>query len=173
MVQISQKWKKGVYRILGDRDLQVETRTKLEEFEGFYRAYLTKLDRARGDEEVTEAQAKILMEVGRHPACLVMQLSEYLHMDKGNLSRRLKKLEEAGYVKRFPVDEDRRLHVLILSRTGRKLVNRMEWNEGAADFSSLTEAECSQLQSAADAMMRILPKVRVQNEEEHRNEVEV
>ena len=65
----------------------------------------------------------ILMSNGEGSAKLICNLSL---MDKGKVSRTIKKLLKAGHLKETPDKKDKRSSVLVLTTTGRKLCNQIK-----------------------------------------------
>lgn len=113
---------------------------------------------------ISVQEVRILFEVNQNPGCTVKRLSELLDTDKGNLSRRLKKLEQSGYLRRFVVEEDRRMQVMILTRKGKTLAVRLELERKkrmTEALGNLTEAEYRELMKAMEVVMRILPRMQV------------
>src|ERR671939_2169057 len=64
-------------------------------------------------------EARVLWEIGPH-GCDVRALRSRLELDSGYLSRLLRSLEEAGFVRVRPTPDDRRVRTATLTAAGRR-----------------------------------------------------
>lgn len=72
-------------------------------------------------------QARLVFEVGSEPAgSTVRDLRARLGLDSGQLARQLRALEDRGLVEVRPDPADRRRRLVVLTRTGRALLRRLE-----------------------------------------------
>src|ERR671939_534763 len=65
------------------------------------------------------AESRVLWEIGR-TGCDVRTLRSRLELDSGYLSRLLRSLEEAGFVRVRPSPDDRRVRTATLTAAGRR-----------------------------------------------------
>ncbi len=70
---------------------------------------------------VTVPQRVLLRVIGRYPGIGPGDLAKVLHLDAGTISATVRRLEEAGVVKRRPNDRDARRVALGLTARGRSL----------------------------------------------------
>ena len=68
------------------------------------------------------AMYMILLHVDRHPGASQDSIANHMYIDKCNVARRTKKLEELGYIRRETDQADRRQNNLYLTEKGRELV---------------------------------------------------
>lgn len=90
------------------------------------------------------AMYTILLHVDRHPGATQDSIATHMYIDKCNVARRTKKLEELGYIRRETDLSDRRQNNLYLTEKGCQLVpvikrDLSQWGEATA--ASLTEEE--------------------------------
>ena len=64
----------------------------------------------------------ILLHIARHPGTTQDAIVSHMYIDKCNVARRTKKLEELGYIRRETGKVDRRQNNLYLTEEGEKLV---------------------------------------------------
>ena len=64
----------------------------------------------------------ILLHIGRHPGTTQDAIVSHMFIDKCNVARRTKKLEELGYIRRETGKQDRRENNLYLTQAGEELV---------------------------------------------------
>ena len=90
------------------------------------------------------AMYMILLHVDRHPGASQDSIANHMYIDKCNVARRTKKLEELGYIRRETDQADRRQNNLYLTDKGRELVPVIktylsQWGQGMTE--SLSEKE--------------------------------
>lgn len=68
------------------------------------------------------AMYMILLHVDRHPGVSQDNISTHMYIDKCNVARRTKKLEELGYLYRETDPGDRRQNNLYLTQKGKELI---------------------------------------------------
>jgi DNA-binding MarR family transcriptional regulator len=79
-----------------------------------YGPYLKKLD-------LTYTQYIVMMVLWERERVTSRELADYLHLDYGTLTPVLKRLDQAGYLKRERSSEDERLLTISLTDEGREL----------------------------------------------------
>ncbi len=90
------------------------------------------------------AMNMILLHVDRHPGTTQDNIATHMYIDKSNVARRIKQLEELGYIRRETDLFDRRQNNLYLTDKGKELVPlvrayRTQW--GQTISAGLTEEE--------------------------------
>lgn len=100
--------------------------SQIREFNRFYTNVLGLLNDRILDSPVSLTEGRVLFEIKERPHCKAGDLIELLCIDRGYLSRLLKKLEKQGWVLREVSSEDRRARSLMLSQEGKTLVYELE-----------------------------------------------
>ena len=105
------------------------------------------------------AMYMILLHVDRHPGASQDSIANHMYIDKCNVARRTKKLEELGYIRRETDQADRRQNNLYQTDKGRELVPVIktylsQWGQGMTE--SLSEKE-------KDTLITLLTKMTGQN----------
>jgi len=82
---------------------------------------------------VGAAQAKILLMLYKNESLTQVDLSKMLKLDRGNVTRSIKKLEKIGYIKRIKDERDNRVYHIILTDEGKKIKDTLfkifyEWS---------------------------------------------
>lgn len=90
----------------------------------------------------------IILYLDRHPGSSQDNLSEYLLIDKSGVARKCSRLEELGYIKREPSQDNRRQNELHLTENGQALLQVIrsllaKWREIATK--DMTEHEQKEL----------------------------
>ncbi len=90
----------------------------------------------------------ILLHVDRHPGATQDSIATHMYIDKSNVARRIKQLEELGYIRRETDLSDRRQNNLYLTGQGKELAPLIrsylsQWGQSIA--SDLSESEKSAL----------------------------
>lgn len=114
---------------------------------------VTYLHRSRGrymtdrlkDYGFSGAMYLILLHIEHHPGATQDSIANHMFIDKCNVARRTKKLEDLGYLYRETDRNDRRQNNLFLTEKGRELVpiirkNLGQWGKGIT--AGLTDQEC-------------------------------
>ena len=94
------------------------------------------------------AMYMILLHLENHPGATQDSIANHMFIDKCNVARRTKKLEDLGYLTRQTNQNDRRENNLYLTEKGRELVPTVrgylnQW--GRATTASLSDQECAEL----------------------------
>jgi len=71
--------------------------------------------------EIGAAQAKILLMLYKNESLTQIELAEVLRLNRGNITRSIKKLERIGYLKRVRDNKDNRIYHIKLTEEGRKI----------------------------------------------------
>ncbi len=106
-------------------------------------------------------EARILFEIGTHPAFTASDLSQSIGIDGGQLSRILSRLEKRALVKKVRSETDGRQRFLHLTAKGTEafdLINNRANDEIAEMLGVLSEEEQKRLLKAMEAIEDILLK---------------
>lgn len=111
-------------------------------------------DRLR-DYGFSGAMYLILLHIEHHPGATQDSIANHMFIDKCNVARRTKKLEDLGYLYRETDRNDRRQNNLFLTEKGRELVPVIrtylsQWGQGIT--AGLTDQECATLLSLLTKM---------------------
>lgn len=102
------------------------------------------------------AMHMILLYIARHPGTTQDAIVSHMFLDKCNVTRRTKRLEELGYIRRETGKTDRRENNLYLTEAGEKLVPIIrgflqEWARSITR--DLSDDECLTLISLIDRLI--------------------
>ena len=109
--------------------------------------------------EYSAAEARILYEIYENGRISATEIVSRLHVDKGYLSRILKKFEAAALVTRTASESDSRIVMIALTDTGRALTERLigESNQQIEeDLSGILEDKLEELSEHMKAILSIL-----------------
>ncbi len=104
----------------------VENIHAFRRFNRFYTNQIGLLQHYLPGGEATLSEARILFEIGRNPETTAANLGRTLTMDRGQLSRTLKKLEKKGLVRKHGQPAGRKPVPLTLSDLGTELLEKLE-----------------------------------------------
>jgi DNA-binding MarR family transcriptional regulator len=98
----------------------------------------------------------IILCLDRNPGVSQDYLCEYFWIEKSNIARKCRQLEDNGYIKREPSQEDRRLNMLYLTESGQALLPEIrkllsQWCEVVLD--GMDEHEVNELYMLLGRMM--------------------
>jgi DNA-binding MarR family transcriptional regulator len=124
-------------------------------FNRYYVPMMGLLDQRYLGSSWSTMEADVLIEIGRYPGCAARDIAEELKLDKGYLSRILRRFEEDGLLRRTPDEQDARCKRLGLTAKGADEAAALI-DEGrnlvGSILSGATDEECAEI---ADAMERI------------------
>jgi putative acetyltransferase len=134
---------------------------KIRSFNRFYTRLLGVLNRRYMGSSFCLPEIRVIQDIFLHPDRSAKEICVELNMDKGYLSRILKKLEQQGYICRTTSEVDGRRDVISLTESG--VVIYHELNESADTsvrdiYGGLTEDEQLSLISHMEAISRLLVK---------------
>lgn len=101
------------------------------------------------------AMYMMLLHVDLHPGATQDSIATHMYIDKSNVARRIKQLEELGYIRRETDLSDRRQNNLYLTERGKELIPLIrkylsQWGQSIS--AGLTEAELDTLLSLLTRM---------------------
>jgi DNA-binding MarR family transcriptional regulator len=106
--------------------------------------------------DVTPAQLRALLTLGRHGTMRLSALSDHLHIAPRSTTEVVDALESSGLILRRPDPDDRRATLVVLTEHGTSVLDAIRaarGNEAERVFARLSEADRAQL-------ARILRKLR-------------
>ena len=99
---------------------------EIRSFNRFYTDLLGLLDSHLLDSPYSLAEGRILFEIASRGECRASDIIETLSIDKGYLSRILKKFEKEGLIERKASENDKRASLLSLSQSGMKVFKELD-----------------------------------------------
>lgn len=99
--------------------------SEIRQFNRFYTNYLGVLDKSYLDSEYSLSEIRVLYQISITPKCNLKILSNTFKMDKGYLSRIIKKLEKLGLLYKAVSNEDKRAQTITLTPAGKKTVRKL------------------------------------------------
>ncbi len=113
----------------------------------------------RSDEELLGMHLRHLVAlayVRDHDACPQQDLADAFCMDANNVVLLLNELEQLGYVTRLRDPEDRRRHLVDMTRAGRSALERTEAAQGAIEDDVLQALDADERRTLRTLLMRAL-----------------
>jgi DNA-binding MarR family transcriptional regulator len=121
---------------------------KVRAFNRFYTRVLGLLDRHFLESQYSLTEVRVLYEIAHGELCTAKAIRAEMGIDAGYLSRLLDAFIRGRLVKRTPVREDKRYHVLNLTQKGRDVFARLNASQHRsleALVSRLSAADCRDL----------------------------
>lgn len=118
------------YLINGDDVMNAENIYQIRKFNRFYTRVLKLTDKYHLNTHTTILESRILLEIDRN-VNTANQLLQLLYLDKGYLSRVLKKMKHDGLLLDVRADHDKRIKELQLTAEGKAMLTDI--NERADD----------------------------------------
>lgn len=134
---------------------------KIRHFNRYYTNVLGLLDQHILQSGLSLAEARILYEIDKIPACTPKMLSTALSVNPGYISRILKQLEKAGCVEKKTSGEDGRIQLLSLTKTGGALFSKLDQssdNQILSLIKPLSEAQRRELVQSMAAIQTLLTR---------------
>jgi DNA-binding MarR family transcriptional regulator/GNAT superfamily N-acetyltransferase len=132
---------------------------EIRAFNRYYTDLLGLLDKHLLESELSLTEARILFEIQNHTCCTAQILSELLQIDKGYLSRTLKKFERRQYLIKIPSRYDARLQILQLTEQGKSLHDLLntQSNEQLSNLlDNLSDEACEKLIASYKNIQQLL-----------------
>lgn len=125
-------------------------------FNRFYTKILGILNKPYLGSEFGLPEIRIIQDVYLHPHRKSKDISTELNMDKGLLSRILKRLEQKGYISRKSVEKDNRMEAIELTKDGCNIYHALNAAAGQSINDIFGNFEDSQLQALIKNMENII-----------------
>jgi DNA-binding MarR family transcriptional regulator len=134
---------------------------RFRHFNRFYTNYLGLLGNHLYESPVNLSEGRVLYELDRCPGVSARDLRERLGLDKGYLSRMMKRFVDRGWVEERPSAEDRRVKELRLAGPGTALMaelHRAAGEQADRALADLSPGERKRLLSAMSAIESVLSR---------------
>ena len=144
-------------------EIHNETQTdRVRRFNRFYTRFLGLLNETLLETRVSLTEARVIYEIHQTPRCKASDLIKVLDIDRGYLSRILRRLESRGFIRKESDLKDRRVRTLTSTDQGYRLWQ--ELNNKASDqiegiLNTLSEEDRSTLIRSMDSIQDILNKI--------------
>jgi DNA-binding MarR family transcriptional regulator len=129
-------------------------------FNRFYTDLLGLLDSHLLDSPYSLAEGRILFEIASNGECRASDIIETLSIDKGYLSRILKKFEKEGLIERKASENDKRASLLSLSQPGMKVFKALDTASNQQIKKIIADLDQSKLETLVGSMTQILQILR-------------
>ena len=132
---------------------------KVREFNRFYTNVIGLLDRHFLDTPFSLTEGRVLYEISHTELCTAKKIRSNIDIDEGYLSRIIDKFIEKGLVRKTPADEDRRLHLIVLTEKGKREFSKLNDNSNqqiSELLNKLSESERSELVGMMDRIRVLL-----------------
>ncbi len=100
-------------------------RTEIRKFNRFYTRLLGVLNHHILDSPFSLTEARVLCEIGNMENCTATSLISLLDLDRGYLSRMLKRFQASALVQRTKAGKDNRIYFLTLTEKGRSTLGEL------------------------------------------------
>src|SRR4051812_7158103 len=124
-------------------------------FNRFYTQRIGVLDEGLLDSPFSLTEVRVMYELAHHRGIGAAELARTLGLDKGYLSRILKRFRAKSWLARSPAGADRRRHVLALTAAGRRAFTPLEKRSQRQMRAMLAPLATAQRQRVLDAMHTI------------------
>lgn len=140
-------------------EMKQEHIDRIRAFNRFYTKILGILNKSYLGSEFGLPEIRVIQDVYLHPNRNSKEISMELNMDKGLLSRILKKLEQKGYVSRKSMKKDNRIDSITLTTDGYRIyrVLNSAANQSVTDiFGKLEDYQVQELVKNMEAIIDIM-----------------
>lgn len=140
-------------------EMKQEHIDRIRAFNRFYTKILGLLNKSYLGSEFGLPEIRVIQDVYLHPNRNSKEISMELNMDKGLLSRILKKLEQKGYVSRKSMRKDNRIEFITLTTNGYEIyrVLNAAANQSVTDiFGKLEDYQIQELVKNMEAIIDIM-----------------
>lgn len=132
---------------------------RFRHFNRFYTNYLGLLGSTLYESPVGLSEARILYELDKTPGIHARALRDRLHMDKGQLSRMLKRFVKQGWVQETASENDARMKCLSLTDDGLAFMDELHAKastQAEKALSALTSTQKKELLAAMSTIEMLL-----------------
>lgn len=133
-----------------------ESIDQIRRFNRHYVPIMRLLDRSYLDTGMPTLEVAALLEIGENDGCSARDIVSLLHMDKGYLSRTIRRFENEGLVSRAVSEEDARVQLLSLTQAGRAYVDKLKVAGQDIVAKAFDEVDDERLAEAASDLTRVL-----------------
>lgn len=155
---------------LNNTILQIMTTTtsKIRSFNRFYTAHLDILSQHYLDSEYSLTEIRILYEISESKTITAQKITEILNLDKGYLSRILKRFLKENLIEKVTSSEDKRALNIKLSNTGKELLavlNTKSENKIEGKIEKLNSSEKEILVDSMNTVRNLLTENKITRED--------
>ncbi|EPG75472.1 MarR family protein [Leptospira fainei serovar Hurstbridge str. BUT 6] len=136
----------------------------IRDFNRYYTNALGLLNTRFLDSKYSLTEARLIFEIGQESQCTASQLANLLDIDKGYLSRTLKKFEQNGLITRTKNKLDSRILNLHLTKRGKQALsqlNKASRREISDMIAYCSDTDRSNLVSSMDTIRKILSQTEM------------
>lgn len=144
------------------------TTSKIRSFNRFYTAHLDILSQHYLDSEYSLTEIRILYEISESKTITAQKITEILNLDKGYLSRILKRFLKENLIERVASEEDKRAFNIKLSNTGKELLavlNTKSENKIEGKIEKLNNSEKEILVDSMNTVRNLLTENKIARED--------
>lgn len=98
----------------------------IREYNRLYTNILGLVDQHLLDSEFSLAEARVLYDIGHTEKCIAKKMNEELRIDRGYLSRIIKRFEKDSLIYRVKSAEDGRSYYLYLTDKGKDILSKLD-----------------------------------------------
>ena len=134
---------------------------KIRSFNRFYTNIIGLLDQHFLDTPFSLTEGRVLYEISNTELCTAKKIRSKVDIDEGYLSRIIDKFIQKGLVKKTPAQEDRRLHIIVLTDKGRMEFSKLNDNSNRSVHQvirNLSDQECAELVAMMERIQVLLTK---------------
>lgn len=138
-----------------------EISDRIREFNRFYTKIIGLLNQSILDTQFSLPEARVLFEINRSKSISASGIISELNIDKGYLSRILRKFEKQGLIAKKTDADDARIQMIYLTSSGQMVLKDLDIasnREIEKMISNLNLYECKDLILAMDQIRMILSK---------------
>ena len=146
-------------RIFCKMKKSLQTAILIRKFNRFYLPYFHLLTQKYLNTEYSVAEARILYEIYENKEISARDIVNNLHVDKGYLSRILKKLESKSLINREASNDDSRLTVISLTNNGETLAENLigeSIRQVEKDIMGISDSDLDKLSYHLEEIIEIL-----------------
>ena len=136
-----------------------ETILKIREFNRFYLSTMEFYENKYLNSDYSITESRVLYEIYENGKCNADDVVKKLRLDKGYLSRIIKRFEKEQILQREKSQTDARFYHIRLTEEGKKITEALisESNQGISNIiQSLSAEECIHLENSMNAIEKIL-----------------
>lgn len=144
------------------------TTSKIRSFNRFYTAHLDILSQHYLDSEYSLTEIRILYEISESKTITAQKITEILNLDKGYLSRILKRFSKENLIVKVASAEDKRAFNIKLSDTGKELLavlNTKSENKIEGKIEKLNNSEKEILVDSMNTVRNLLTENKIARED--------
>jgi DNA-binding MarR family transcriptional regulator len=134
---------------------------KVRSFNRFYTNIIGLLDQHFLDTPFSLTEGRVLYEISHMEECSAKKIRENIDIDEGYLSRIIDKFIKKGLITKAASPEDRRLHLIVLTKKGQDEFSRMNENSNrliSQITEKLSEQENAELVDMMERIQELLTK---------------